>query len=929
MTSSSHIHLSQASSQAAADFIESNVVESGLSDRPSEQPGSPPNSDLQSSDNPLQTAKGIYVVVHGHFYQPPRENPYLDTVERQPSAAPNHNWNERIHHECYRPNAFARIVNEREAVMEIVNNYEYLSFNFGATLLNWLERYDVETYQRILEADRRSCERLQGHGNAIAQVYNHIIMPLANERDKLTQIRWGKEDFRSRFGRDPEGMWLAETAVDYPTLAALISEGIKFIILAPSQAQRCRPFPSQDFPQPEWQEVGGSQIDPTRPYRCFLQSQECSSESTDPHSPLATSHSPFIDIFFYDGPISRDMGFADVLNHVGHFAGRLGQAIRGDHRPAQLLAVATDGETFGHHKGGTEKCLAYAFTHEFPNRGWTVTNFAHYLALNPPVWEVELKPVTAWSCSHGVDRWQADCGCGGEGGVWHQKWRRPLRDSLDWLRDQFCQIYQEAGSKLFQDPWRARDAYIAVIRDRSLATLNQFLACHQTHGLSASERVDALRLLELQRHSLLMYTSCGWFFEELSRPEGVQILRYAARAIELAEEITGEPLEKNFVRRLGSAPSNIELFKNGAEVYRQLVAPAQITLEQVAAHYAIQSLFANPNREQRVYCYTAYQSDYQLQRMGALTLAIGRLQLSSEITRETADLAFAVLHLGGWDFHCCIQPFAGRRNYTQMKDELGQALNQASAAQVILAMNRAFGNQSFDLQSLFAEERHRLMQMLSQGTLTRLDQIYTQVYRDNYGILAAFHRDGLPVPQELQVAAAVALNHRVLLALRSLEQELSDPSTYDPDTHDSSLGLKHLTDLEAIATEANHLHCQVNRPEAKQILERLILQTLRHMLEQFNPTTIEADIARFERLIHLGEQMHLGVALAQTQEFYFQALHRWIIPQCLTWLDSASQGDAFTSDGLKSEIRLPHLRLLLQLGELLAIDVAGWLAQLP
>ncbi|MEW6495956.1 MAG: DUF3536 domain-containing protein, partial [Cyanobacteriota bacterium] len=460
------------------------------------------------ANDPIRTATGVYVTVHGHFYQPPRENPYLDTIERQPSAAPFHDWNERIHHECYRPNAFARVLNERGEVIGIVNNYEYLSFNIGPTLMSWLERYDVEVYQRILEADRKSADRLNGHGNAIAQVYNHMILPLANERDKYTQIRWGKEDFRSRFDRDPEGMWLAETGVDYPTLEALVDEGIKFIILAPSQAERCRVLPTDEQPVTQWHEVGGGQIDPTRPYRCFL------------------ADGRYIDIFFYDGPISRDMGFNDVLSDSHNFAGRIGQAVRGDHRPAQLISVGTDGETFGHHKGGTEKCLAYAFTKEFPHRNWTVTNFAHYLSINPPTWEVVLKPVTAWSCSHGVNRWQDDCGCGG-GGLWHQKWRRPLREALNWLRDKLIKVYDDAGRQFFLDPWAARDEYIQVVRDRSPENIESFLDRHRTRKLTATEQIDALRLLEMQRHAMLMYTSCGWFFEEISRPEGVQILRYA------------------------------------------------------------------------------------------------------------------------------------------------------------------------------------------------------------------------------------------------------------------------------------------------------------------------------------------------------------------------------------------------------------------
>lgn len=872
-----------------------------------------------ATHDPLRTATGVYVTVHGHFYQPPRENPYLDAVERQPSASPFHDWNERIHHECYRPNAFARVLNDRGEVVGIVNNYEYLSFNIGATLMSWLERYDVEVYQRIIEADRKSCDRLNGHGNAIAQVYNHIIMPLANEQDKYTQIRWGKEDFRSRFGRDPEGMWLAETAVDYVTVEALIAEGIRFIILAPSQAQRCRAIPMDDQPVTQWHEVGGSQIDPTRPYRCFL--------------PGGNPERDYIDIFFYDGPISRDMGFSDVLYNSDHLAGRIGQAVRGDHRPAQLISVATDGETFGHHKGGTEKTLAYAFLEEFPHRGWTVTNFAHYLSLNPPTWEVELKPVTAWSCAHGVDRWQDNCGCGGEGGVWHQKWRRPLRQALDWLRDQLIKVYEETGKQFFSEPWATRDEYIQVLRDRSPANVSRFLDRHQTHKLTTSEQVDALRLLEMQRHALLMYTSCGWFFEELSRPEGTQILRYAARALELAGDVAGVQLELGFLKRLTQAPSNVDLFKHGGEIYRQLVMTAQITFKQVAAQYAITSLFGthksevrnhnvesgiNPScsirhpSQKRVYCYTAEQLDYQLQRMGPLTLAVGQLRLVSEITWESENLVFAVLHLGGWDFHCCIQPFTGRSAYSQMKDKLFEALQQASAAHTIRAMTQVFGDQSFSLQNLFAEERHRIMRLLTGETLTRLDQLYTQVYRDNYGVLMAFHRDELSVPQELQVAAEIALGHRCLISLRSLEQDIGEPQS----------SLNHLAELEAIATEAKHLRCQLNIPEGNQTLEQLIVRSLWQLLHDANPATFEADIQRLERLINVGYQLNLGLSLKRAQELYFSCLHSQIVPQSLQAMRSQPDDE---TDGMGNS---SQIRQLLKLGQKLAVDVSALLNQL-
>lgn len=889
------------------------------------------------------TATGVCVTVHGHFYQPPRENPYLDAIERQASATPAHDWNERIYHECYRPNAFARVLNDRGEVTGIVNNYEYLSFNIGPTLMSWLERYDKEVYQRIVEADRKSCQRLNGHGNAIAQVYNHIILPLANTQDKYTQIRWGIADFRTRFDRTPEGMWLAETAVDYPTLEVLVAEGIKFIVLAPSQAQRSRQLPGAEKADPQWHEVGGGQIDPTRPYRCYLKpekqlmnthqlsplSSHHLSRSHHHNSPATTANTPYIDIFFYDGPISRDMGFNDVLSNSHHFAQRLGQAVRGDHRPAQIISVATDGETFGHHKHSTEKCLAYAFTEEFPRRGWTVTNFAHYLSQNPSTWEVELKPVTAWSCSHGVDRWQDDCGCGGGGG-WHLKWRRPLRDTLNWLRDQLIPIYEEAGRKLFGDPWAARDEYIEVIGDRTQANVDKFLSKHQIHILDRTEQIDALRLLEMQRHALLMFTSCGWFFEEISRPEGVQILRYAARAVELAGEVTGVQLEKELIERLSLVPSNVERFKTGAEVYRQMVSTAQISLREVAAHYAISSLFAKYPQFEQIYCYQTQQLDFQTQRMGSMTLAVGQLQLTSNITQETETFVFAAFHLGGWDFHCCIQPFGSRRSYTMLKERLFGVLQEASAAHAILEMVRLFGDQSFSLRDLFAEERHRIVQLLSQENLTRLDQLYTQVYRENYGVMMAFHRDDLAVPVELQVAAEVALGHRCLTVAKALEQETADRESL-------------VAEIEAIATEAGLLRTRLNVPELKQILERLVWRYLNSLLlegtsvTERSPRSLATDISSIERLIAVGHRLSLGLCLDRSQELYFDSLHSQIVPLCLGWLQR--QAGSMTNGAIDlagtvaivdsdSGWELPAIQHLLELGQTLAVDVECWLNQL-
>ncbi|NEP17352.1 MAG: DUF3536 domain-containing protein [Leptolyngbya sp. SIO4C1] len=790
---------------------------------------------------------GVFVCIHGHFYQPPRENPYLESVERQPSAAPFHDWNERILYECYRPNAFARILNGQGEVMHIVNNYEYLSFNIGPTLMSWLERHDIETYGRILEADRKSCDRNDGHGNAIAQIYNHIIMPLANPRDKLTQVRWGIADFRRRFKRDPEGIWLAETAIDYDTLRVLIQEGIKFTVLAPSQVQRCRPMGDHD-----WHEVGGGQIDPTRPYRCFV--------------PGLPEGENYIDLFFYDGPISRDMGFGEVLSSSQHFAGRLGQAIRGDRDRAQIVSVATDGETFGHHRGGAEKALAYALHQEFSQWGWQVTSYARYLDLFPPTWEAELKSVTAWSCAHGVDRWQDDCGCGG-GGEWHQRWRRPLRQALDWLRDQLAEIYETYGGELLKDVWQARDEYIEVICDRSPRSINRFFSRHQAYKLSPIEKVDALRLLEMQRHALLMYTSCGWFFDEISRPEGTQILRYAARAIELAEEVSGTSLEAGFVQRLATAPSNVPYFKDGASLYRKLVVSSQVTLEQVAAHYALSSLFNSYHTEQQLHCYKIHQKDYQRQTLGSLTLAVGQVQLVSDITQEKVSLMFAVLHLGGWDFHCGIQTFKSRPAYSRAKEGVFQAFSSASVAQTIVAINECFGENTFGLQDLFAEERHRIMRLLSQDTLQRLDQLYTQIYRENYGILMGFHRDRIAVPQELQVAAEIALSHRALDVIRNLEQDLGNL-----DENVLQISISYIAELEGVALEASHFSCQLKLPGAKATLEQLIVQAVRQTLQASEPAVIESAVSGIRRLIELGYKLQLGLSLDRAQEAYYHYL---------------------------------------------------------
>lgn len=481
-------------------------------------------------------SRARFLTVHGHFYQPPRENPWLEAVEVEDGAAPYHDWNERITAECYAPNS---------------NNLKKISFNFGPTLLSWLERYHPETYANILEADRSSRAERSGHGNAIAQVYAHPIMPLATRRDKITQVRWGIEDFRHRFGRDPEGMWLPETAVDRETLAVLAEAGIRFTILAPSQARRVRPLKES-----RWADVGGERIDPSHAYH------------------YVTAGGRSLALFFYDGPISRAIAFEDALADGETLLARLMAGFSAERAWPQLVHAATDGESYGHHTRLGDRTLAAALEKIEREGRVTLTNYGAFLATHPPLREVEIFESTSWSCAHGVARWLSDCGCRVGHPDWHQRWRAPLREAVDWLRDQLDPFYEVRLGTLLKDPWAARDDYIHLILNNAPDARTEFFARHQRTPLDSGRRVKALTLLELQRHRLVMYTSDGWFFDEISGLEAVQVLRYAARAMQLAGSLGLSGLEEGFLRRLAAAPSNIPEFGNGARVYQRLVLAA-------------------------------------------------------------------------------------------------------------------------------------------------------------------------------------------------------------------------------------------------------------------------------------------------------------------------------------------------------------------
>ncbi len=497
------------------------------------------------------------LIIHGHFYQPPRENPWTGMIEQQPSAAPFHDWNERIHFECYGPNAFVELPNRT------INNYANISFNFGPTLLSWLEQNHPKTYQRIIQADQAGALKHSGHGNAIAQAYGHAILPLCNERDLRTQIRWGLADFRYRFGREAEAMWLPETACNDTVIDALIDEGLRFAILAPNQAARLRAEVSTGSDSDrvtDWLDVSEQAIDTSTSYKRV--------HREDPDRSIA--------VFFYDGPTSRAIAFEKLLTSSNEFVGRL--AFAG--RSWQMVNVATDGETYGHHFKFGDLCLAHALEEEAPARDFQITNYAAYLDEHPPEVKVEIHngpngEGTSWSCVHGVGRWIRNCGCqtGGEPG-WNQEWRTPLRQALDYLRDENIAHFEATRDELFIYPWLARDESINLILNPH-ASREEFLFNHAGRWLSGDEQQRALTYLELQRMLLLMYTSCGWFFNDISGIETIQILRYAGRAIDLMNQLGLPSACERFVEILSEAKSNRSELGTGADIYRKFVEEAR------------------------------------------------------------------------------------------------------------------------------------------------------------------------------------------------------------------------------------------------------------------------------------------------------------------------------------------------------------------
>lgn len=779
-----------------------------------------------------------FLTIHGHFYQPPRENPWLEAIEVQDSAAPYHDWNERITKECYSPNSASRIVDNRNRIIDIVNNYKYMSFNFGPTLLSWMEHFSPATYERIIRADIESREEHHGHGNAIAQVYNHIIMPLANEQDKQTQVKWGIRDFEYRFGRKPEGMWLAETAADDDTLRVLVENGIKFTILSPYQADKFREAGAK-----EWIDVSWGNIDPARAYRYYLNS--------DPEK--------YIDLFFYDGAISRSVAFDNLLLDGNKFNKRLMEGISDCRAFSQLINIATDGESYGHHTKFGDMALSYVLKIKAKDSGFTITNYAEFLEKFPPKCEVKIKQPSSWSCCHGVGRWKEDCGCstGGKPG-WNQKWRKPLRNALDYLRDELAQIFEQYGPKYFDDVWAVRNKYIDVVLNRKENNILRFQRENFKEGLSDFDKVKAMELLEIQRQAMLMYTSCGWFFTELSGIETVQIMKYAARALQLAYRFTDKDIESKFLEILSEAKSNVPEYGNGKEIYERWVKPSIVTVKQITCLWALSSIYEDFEDEEEVYCYTVTRHSYKRVQCGSMILITGHIDVQSKITLEKKEIMFALVQYAGGDFHCAIKEFSDEAEFNRIKNNIIKIFLTTSLTETIRALDEYFGKEYFTLKDIFIKERRKIIQILLKDKLDKFAENYRQIYLDGRGTIFHLQALGMTIPSEFKLSAEYTLSHK-FNEIVSESHELFDENI--------------MQTVKDIIAEAKMLGITLDKTISNEIYTKKLIKNLNRLVNSLERQQANVIVDIFHEI----DELELNIDLTEAQNIYFNKIYTRII----------------------------------------------------
>lgn len=819
-----------------------------------------------------------FLTIHGHFYQPPRENPWLEAIELQDSALPFHDWNERICKECYNPNSVSRIVDNKNQILDIVNNYQYMSFNFGPTLLSWMEEFAPFTYERIIKADIDSISEHSGHGNALAQVYNHMIMPLANAHDKETQVKWGIRDFEYRFGRKPEGIWLAETAVDDATLKVLVDNGIKFTILSPYQALKIRKTGDK-----EWQDVSWGNIDPARSYKYTLKGDSKKS----------------IALFFYDGAISKSVAFDELLKDGNRFIKRLKEGVSETRNYPQLVNIATDGESYGHHTKFGDMALSYVLKIKAEDEGFKITNYAEYLDKYESDYEVDIKQASSWSCFHGVGRWKEDCGCstGGHPG-WNQKWREPLRNALDYLRDGLAKVFEAEGPKYFNDnPWAIRNKYIDVILDRNYVTIRKFQKENFKPDLTEEQKVKGMELLEIQRQAMLMYTSCGWFFSEISGIETVQIMKYAARAMQLVARFTNEDFETHFKDILSQAKSNIAEFGTGKDIYERFVKPSVVTAKQLACLWAISSLYQDFEDEEDVYCYTVKRHSYQKVQKGSSNFLVGHIEISSKVTLQKADLMFALMQYAGGDFHCAIKEFSNDAEFNELQATLIKTFALNPITEIIRTLDEKFGKEYFTLKDIFIEERKKILQILLKDQLEKFGNTYKEMYDQGKGSIYHMQNLGLEIPKEFKISAEYALSHRYNDLLAGSDGFVEAPIVQQ---------------IKDINYEAKRMNIDIDKTPSNKNFAKRIITNLNRLTKSFEIQQADTIIELFE----IVEKLDLQIDISEAQNIYYNKIYHRI-------------GDILENNEKEPRDKdIKFIKLLLNIGEKLNINVGFYKSKL-
>ena len=643
-------------------------------------------------------------------------------------------------------------------------------------------------------------------------------------------------DFRYRFGRDPESLWCPETAVNDKVLGALIDEGMRYVILSPYQAERVRSIGGQ-----EWRGVADGSIDPGIAYRYFH--RDGSGRS--------------LALFFYDGPVARSIAFEGVLNTSQALLARLRMAGLGQGR---IVHIATDGESYGHHSKFGDRALAHAMESLVSDNGFAVTNYGQYLDQHPPKIEVEIKAGpngegTAWSCAHGVGRWTRDCGCetGGQAG-WNQVWRRPLRLALDALRDEAVEVFASQGGELFHDPWAARDDYISVLLDRRNAR-EPFLRKHYCGGPGDENESRALTLLETQRQALLMYTSCGWFFNDISGIETVQVLKYAGRMLDFLDELDIPSPRSRFLALLSEARSNIPEIGNGSDIFRKFVDPCRVTPQSIAAHLGISSVIDGTEDEGNVAGHRYARSIYRKEERERLTLATCRVTLENELTGRSHDFALAAMHFGGIDFYCLLKPFPGAGKFKLASTKLWDDFGRASLPVILHQAEKEFGPEEYGLEHVLPQGRQRIAETVFSGIVNRFSDYVGRLYEDNQRSIGMLQSLGFELPRELNAAAEFTLGKRFTEEIR-VQHQSHDPASYQ----------KAIEISEEVARHGFH----IDSAEAGQIFERMIASVV-------DEVALEADeqLAETARtLVELTRRMAIRPSLDRAQDILYLALPR-------------------------------------------------------